>query len=257
MMTQATAQKGRLERLLDDFTDVHGTVLLGMHKELQTLRKDVDTRVEARLVEFLAQVSAAESGVRKQMETSQELCTRLQELTAHGEVIAQGLADFADGSSKAMRDARDSALADIGTLAKRIVQERAKFMALASGEQQRVLQANDEARKRMSAAVAVSIEALDERLAQASAAFTHAASEEQQRVLQANNDARQRMSAAVAVANAMNHESQALIQQAREQQASLHRRELQLQKGTRQLAVGVGLVILLTLGFWIWLTLTH
>ena len=38
-MTQATAQKGRLEHLLDDFTEVHGTVLLGMHKELQTLRK--------------------------------------------------------------------------------------------------------------------------------------------------------------------------------------------------------------------------
>ena len=64
MMTQATAQKGRLEHLLDDFIEVHGTVLLGMHKELQTLRKDVDTRVEARLVEFLAQVSAAESGPR-------------------------------------------------------------------------------------------------------------------------------------------------------------------------------------------------
>ena len=30
MMTQATAQKGRLEHLLDDFTEVHGTVLLGM-----------------------------------------------------------------------------------------------------------------------------------------------------------------------------------------------------------------------------------
>lgn len=213
MMTQATAQKGRLEHLLDDFTEVHGTVLLGMHKELQTLRKDVDTRVEARLVEFLAQVSAAESGVRKQMETSQELCTRLQELTARGEVIAQGLADFADGSSKAMRDARDSALADIRILTNTFVQERA--------------------------------------------AFLEKASEAQQRMLHANEDARKRMSAAVAVSNAMNHESQALMQQVLERQTLLHQRELQMQKRTRQLAIGVGLVVLSTLGFWTWITLTH
>lgn len=212
-MTQATAQKGRLEHLLDDFTEVHGTVLLGMHKELQTLKKDVEARVEARLVEFLAQVSAAESSVRKQMEASQELCSRLQELTARGEVIAQSLADFADGSSKAMRDARDSALADIGIIAERIEQERA--------------------------------------------AFTKAASEEQQKVLQANNHARQRISAAVAVSNAMNHESQALMQQVLERQTLLHQRELQMHKRTRQLALGVGLVVLSTLGFWTWLTLTH
>ena len=213
MMTQATAQKGRLEQLLDDFTDVHGTVLLGMHKELQTLRKDVDARVEARLVEFLAQVSAAESGVRKQMEGSQELCTRLQELTARGEVIAQGLADFADGSSKAMREARDSALADIRILTNTFVQERA--------------------------------------------AFLEKASEAQQRMLNANEDARKRMAAAVAVSNAMNHESQALMQQVLERQTLLHQRDLQMQKRTRQLAIGVGLVVSTTLGFWTWLTLTH
>ncbi len=213
MMTQATAQKGRLEHLLDDFTEVHGTVLLGMHKELQTLKTDVNARVEARLVEFLAQVSTVEYTGRRQMEASQQVCTRLQELTAHSEAITQSLADFADGSCRAIRNDRDSALADIETLAERIVQERA--------------------------------------------AFKKAASEAQQGMLNANEDARKRMSAAVAVANAMNHESQALIQQVREQQASLHQRELQMQKHTRQLAMGVGLVVFSTLGFWTWLTLTH
>lgn len=212
-MKEVTAQKGRLEHLLDDFTEVHGTVLLGMHKELQTLKTDVDARVEARLAEFLAQVSTVESTGRTQMEASQQVCTRLQELTAHSEAIAQSLADFADGSCRAIRNDRDSALADIETLAERIVQERA--------------------------------------------AFKKAASEAQQGMLNANEDARKRMSAAVAVANAMNHESQALIQQVREQQASLHQREQQMQKHTRQLAIGVGLVVFSTLGFWTWLTLTH
>lgn len=67
-MIQDNIPKGRLESLMDDFTEVHGTVLLGMHKELQTIRADVEEHVNDRLSSVLEEIKAENGRLAEQVE---------------------------------------------------------------------------------------------------------------------------------------------------------------------------------------------
>ncbi|MCX7167758.1 MAG: hypothetical protein NTV11_15985 [Rhodocyclales bacterium] len=74
-MIATTVKKGKLELLLDEFTEVHGTVLMGMHKELQTLKQEVDKRVEAQIGTVLTKIEAADSVLKSHLESAAELST--------------------------------------------------------------------------------------------------------------------------------------------------------------------------------------
>jgi hypothetical protein len=76
-MTLQTENK--LELLLDEFTDVHGTVLLGMHRELLSLKEDIDDRLEARISAALAPINAADSALQAQLEAAQQVIASLDE----------------------------------------------------------------------------------------------------------------------------------------------------------------------------------
>jgi hypothetical protein len=77
-MTTA-ADKGRLELLLDDFTKVHGTVLMGMHKELNTLKADVEKQVAKQITETLKQIEKADARLKTRMEKAERTMQRLEE----------------------------------------------------------------------------------------------------------------------------------------------------------------------------------
>lgn len=85
-MTETASQKGRLELILDEFSEVHGTVLMGMHKELQTLKHDVDIRVETRIAVVLEKMQAADSTLEARIISAEALkkdISQISEELAH------------------------------------------------------------------------------------------------------------------------------------------------------------------------------
>ncbi|WP_288129523.1 hypothetical protein [Accumulibacter sp.] len=390
-MTQATAQKGRLEHLLDDFTEVHGTVLLGMHKELQTLKKDVEAQLESRLKEFLDEVGAAESGLSKEVGDAERLAillrceteVHLDRITAkcretisaldlageaaqaqNSEILTQAAATLATlgalsanahdalrkdhqnlesnlretaiQSSTQLAKVRDSSMASLQGFATALNAAQTKFSrdtsarldqvkeiqeAIAKSqtvareelsahskalehslsanadralqEQHHTLEQVKEAQRRSAAnheaalqevfahcqsvatkvadfaaaskndilvgrdAALADIKTILDTVAQRNIAFRDAASIVQQNMQKAHAASQKKMAEALRIAQAINEENRVLVSELREQQTSLHQRELQMQKRTRQLALGAGLVVLSTLGFWTWITLTH
>ena len=73
----AAEEKGRLELILDEFTEVHGTVLMGMHKELQTLKQEVDRRVDERISAVLAKIDSADSALKAHLESADQVVAHL------------------------------------------------------------------------------------------------------------------------------------------------------------------------------------
>ncbi len=65
MATNSPKNKGKLELMLEEFSAVHGAVLLGMHKELQTVRDDVKKQVGSQLAQATKDISRADSALRK------------------------------------------------------------------------------------------------------------------------------------------------------------------------------------------------
>jgi hypothetical protein len=207
-MIPAGVQKGRLENILDEFTDVHGTVLLGMHKELQTLKHEVDLKVESRIGAFLKKVQEADSGLSQRIETSHLITTRLD---VQGK---QTVAKMEATGYKAIADivgAREAGMSDLKALLRESGQMRHEFKQDAS-------------------------QAIEG-------------------IVKAHGEFQGKISASIKFASMLNAESQGLLKEVGEQQAAIKKREEQLQKRTRQVSVGVGLVLLTTMGFWIWLTL--
>jgi hypothetical protein len=76
-MSAAQAAKGNLEILLDEFTEVHGTVLMGMHKELQTLKQEVEKRVEERISAVLTKIDAADAILKGHLDSADQVAANL------------------------------------------------------------------------------------------------------------------------------------------------------------------------------------
>lgn len=65
MTTTPPQNKGKLELMLEEFSAVHGAVLLGMHKELQTVRDDVEKQVGRQLAQATKEINRADTALRK------------------------------------------------------------------------------------------------------------------------------------------------------------------------------------------------
>ena len=70
--------KGRLELMMDEFTEVHGTVLVGMHKELQTIRTDVEKQVASQIAETLKQFEKVNAKLAARAEKAEMSVTKLE-----------------------------------------------------------------------------------------------------------------------------------------------------------------------------------
>lgn len=119
MTAQATAQKGRLEHLLDEFTDVHGTVLLGMHKEIQTLKGEVEKSVDARISTVLAKIECADGELVKRLSDSLAATRNLKQITKTSlQSLESSSSRIQELNASNLRLAEDAARVLLGNVAK-------------------------------------------------------------------------------------------------------------------------------------------
>lgn len=184
MTTLQAEKKGKLELLLDDFTEVHGTVLLGMHKELQTLKMEVDTRVETRINAIFDLVKSADSNLHIHVDEAEQVLSKISSFKS-----------------------------ELQCAIEQSEHQRSEFL-------QEIAHALD-------------------------------------RLEQQQLGHQQKMSATLKVADKLNTQSLASLKAVNERSEELHQREIAFQQRTRQVTIATGLVVLATLGAWIWLTLLH
>lgn len=256
-MTETIAPKGRLEQLLDEFSDVHGTVLMGMHKELQTLKADIKTQVESQIGSILVEIKSADSELAGRVSESKQISNllvedakcKLDELNSAGRKAIQKL----ELESEKIQT-RNSILIEQANHTLDSIESKTVNATSDLDEQHQSLRQSLEIAWD---AAKADIGEISKAMVQERAAFRSDAALTLQNMAVANESAQQKMTAAISFANKLNMENQALLQTVQTERAALHQKELQLQKRTKQVVIGVGLAIVATLGFWIWLTLKH
>lgn len=261
-MTLATAEKGRLEIILDDFTEVHGSVLLGMHRELQTLKEDVLQRTDEHLRNALSEIN--ELGV--------QLGLRIEKFQAISEAISSqeqaGLGSIEAAAGKAVNTIsaeRNSALADMKSQLHEINQRFLAFQSEANVARQsvsveQIAAMHSKALEEISgerASALVELKNLSHDIEQNRQAFLDDVSGAQQSSVDEKKDFQIKLSAALNYANKVNAESRVLLKKVNERQKALHQREIQVNKRTRELMAGAGLLVVAALGFGTWLLLNH
>lgn len=222
--SEGNVQKGKLELMLDEFSEVHGAVLLGMHKELQTLKADVDKRVETKIGAILEQTLSADAQLVARISEAEKAATSLegkatnahQSLCDEGErflkLISEKIAQFEKARAKAWSEIETSQR-DQRRLANEIEQRRTDF-------NREVSAAKDE--------MATMLKEHDKRIA-----------------------------AAVKFADHLSRECASSLKAANERYELLQAREFKLQQRTRQIVIAAAVFVLATLGLWIWLLQTH
>lgn len=93
--------KGRLELMMDEFTEVHGTVLVGMHKELQTIRTDIEKQVASQIAETLKQFEKVNAKLAARAEKAERSVTKLEAKVAE----LKGLLRQADKVTAGLQEA--------------------------------------------------------------------------------------------------------------------------------------------------------
>lgn len=219
-----SAPKGKLELMLNEFTDVHGTVLLGMHKELQTLRADIEHRVESRIAAILEQTQAADAQLIANIEKSENTAATLNSKTEN--------------------------------LRSSLKQEEERLHALIEDERTKLEQA--------SAKTSSAIEAsrrdllnLAKEVEQRRTEFTQeidAATDEIAKMLSEHDS---RVSAAVKFVDYLSKECASALKAANERYELLVTRESSLQARTRQIVIAAAIFSVATIGLWAWLLQKH
>lgn len=203
MTAQATAQKGRLEHLLDEFTDVHGTVLLGMHKEIQTLKDEVEKSVDTRIGAVLAKIQCADGELAKRLSDSLAATRNLEQLTkASLQSLESSSSRIQELTASKLRLAEDAAGVLLGNVAK------------------------------------------------ATLDFNTNSTRSMQTLATSCQEFESKMAAKLAYVNKINAETQSML-------TAIEARETQLQIRTRQILIGGGILLLATVGVWIWLTIKN
>jgi len=97
------ANQQTIEKRLAEFTEVHGTVLLGMHRELQSQTKSVNDRLEAAtqvneslLLLIEAHTVKIQATERRHVEDAERTCRELAELLERTRTDTKTLVDTAD-----------------------------------------------------------------------------------------------------------------------------------------------------------------
>lgn len=249
-MTTATSEKkGRLELLLDEFSDVHGTVLLGMHKEIQTLKAEVNSSVETRIGEFLAKIRSADTELAKHLELSQASVTELVSLREES-------LDKINTKKAEAESQLDTLLANIAeqnnafaTAAKK--QAQTSVIQLASLREESL----DQIRK-MKADAELQLSTLLSNVAEQQNAFKIAANAALDEISRIQREHHDKMAAALSYANAINAENKALLEQAQLHQATVLEEERQLHSKTQKLVIAVGASVVTIFAVITWLLQT-
>ena len=203
MTAQATAKKGRLEHILDEFTDVHGTVLLGMHKEIQTLKDEVEKSVDARVGAVLAKIQCADGELAKRLSDSLAATRNLKQTTKTSlQSLESSSSRIEELTASKLKLAEDAAGVLLGNVAKSTLD----------------FNTNSTRSMQMLATICQEFES--------------------------------KMAAKLAYVNTINAETKSML-------TAIEARQTQLEIRTRQIFIGGGILLLATLGVWIWLTIRN
>jgi hypothetical protein len=212
-----TEQKGRLELMMDEFTDVHGTVLLGMHKELQTLKQDVAKLVDEKIGQFHNSVTAADSHYQKLLSESQETCKQLEQVRMQ---TANDVALAHSSAIASINNAVKAGRSDLITLQTSGIHELNVLLDNVTSQRKELT--ND--------------------LSKATAAIANMIQEHQVR-----------LDATIKVARQLNQEGQATQAITQTMMNDLAKRELAYQRRIRNTMISIAVVCTITIGVWVWL----
>lgn len=244
------AQKGRLEIMLDEFSDLHGTVLMGMHRELQTLKQEVQSEVDARIKDTRSGVDTQIKNTRRSVET--QLNEFLSQYAPAEDRLAATVSE-AHNRNRELRALVNSAQtyqSDLAAL-------QANGEAL--GEQQRAELAQTSAR-------------LLQEFSQKGQQETARLIEEGRKSLDSNKDTLQKMlddamgkmeaiqevaKSVLGEAREANEKSNELLALLRKERAT-HAAEMdRFNKVRLRITIGLGVALIATVAIWIWLTVTY
>lgn len=249
-MIQDNLPKGRLESLMDDFTEVHGNVLLGMHKELQTIRAEVEERVNDRLASILNEIKVENARLAEQVEHAGTLIDKStvqsQKNLIAIEALGKKALDDIDAEIK-------SGSVQVKKFLDEIEQTRAELRNALQTSVAEALERLFEARTSCVTELANQLKAVELSRTQ----FNSEALLTEQRVTSIKSELQSKLSASLSYSSKMNSESQRLLKKVRERQELLYRREQALQKQTKRFVVGAVLTVLATVVAWIWLALNR
>ncbi len=249
-MTVQTEKKDRLELLLDDFTDVHGTVLLGMHRELLSLKEDIDDRLESRISQALAPINAADSELLAQVEAARQVVAALEEKTGRAAAV---FASAREQLGKDIVSARESLGADClrikGELARHgevlsTLERGVEAYAVKQREAQEEIAASRSDFQLLLAQIGNQRSNFEQEIARAVARISALQQEHQEK-----------MSATLKVTDKLNGDSRALLRSFRKRIETLQAREAAVHKRQRVEIFVVGLLGLAMLAISIWHTL--
>ncbi len=265
-MSTATANKGRLELLLDEFTEVHGTVLLGMHKELQTIKEEVDGRVDTRIGKILEQVNAADSALQIHLVEAGEVIGKLdgREKRAATEISRarkEAVNEIAVRQQSWTRDAESIDLAfhnhqcSLDAVVATLKDDLSKQHHLM---EESLTEASSTARTELSLlrdTCATDLQVFHGEIRRQRTEFQQDMSKWMDKIAQVHQEHLTKMTSSLKMADRLSNDTAAALKAVSEKAEQLHQREIALQTRTRQVVIGVGIAVLATLGFWIWLTL--
>jgi len=249
-MTLQTEKKDRLDLLLDDFTDVHGTVLLGMHRELLSLKEDIDDRLESRISQALVPINAADSELRAQVEAARQVVAALEDKTGRAAAV------FASAREQLGKDialARESLSADYVRVREESARQNEVLSTLEKGVEEfaaKQRQAQEEI-----AASRSDFQLLLAQIGNQRSNFEHEIARAVARISALQQEHQDKMSATLKVTDKLNGDSRALLRSFRKRIEALREREAAVQKRQRVEIFIVGLLGLAMLTISIWHTL--
>lgn len=232
MASQKSAPVGRLEAILDDFTEVHGSVLLGMHKEIQTLKEEIQKSVDTQIGALLAKIRKADGDLAKSIKKAQRT------LAEHKTTTQANIASFESASAQAQKEFT-SASKQARTVADQlngyIVTARTIIEDSVASEMQK-----------LKAVIETHQATLSRDVKAATTGIENVVSSGNNAIRSQIDDFQSRVNASLSFTNQINKETQAMLDE-------LRAKEAQLRKLTLRLFWIFGPTVLATLGVWIWL----
>ncbi len=240
--SEKSAQKGKLELMLDEFTDVHGAVLLGMHKELQTLKADIESRVEARIGAILEQTQSADAELVANINKAQKATTSLKSKTSE--------------SRQSLRDESaqlHALIAEKSTLFEQVGAKAVAEIEAAGREQQRLTKEFEQHKTEFTKEIERRKTELTRETERHRTEFTREMTVARDDLAKALSEHDKRMTAAVKFADHLSSECAFSLKAANERYELLLARESALQARTRRIIIAAAIFSVITIGCWAWL----
>jgi len=149
-MAQATGKPDRNDSLLDEFSEVHGTVLLGMHKALQTLKQEIEQRTEERIDSFQSRLDTASEQIDR---TARQTEAVFEKAITHSEALLNTIAHTSKLTATEIATEKSSLLAEFALLREQITQDRSALQSEAESARTHFASVHEDFQTKLTAAL--------------------------------------------------------------------------------------------------------